>query len=365
MREKRSTSIFEACLHYFTSGIFSSSLSESLDLPQKFCVFIEKSSYLYISKLRKILYGFRPVFNNDRYDDVLLKKTNIASVDISKSANIWLTEEGQGFVDSHFFCQEISTSTDTSRFRNLFQRIFIDILDLETYTRDIQENSLSMIRFIWSQEFPQLLKFIIIPDSEPYLGGMFEFHALFPDDYPSSPPRVHFMTTGGGAIRFNPNLYADGKVCLSLLGTWSGEQWCPSINNIVHVVQAIQVMIFTDQPVQNEPAYSSDKYFDHPDSPITPEILLVRRYKYDIKYFTLERAIIPPLKKESCEISTIYRVYFEKNKKHLEMSFQKILQDSHKNDFHQIAGAKPFQSNSDLLFANYSHRLADLMTIFV
>ena len=34
--------------------------------------------------------------------------------------------------------------------------------------------------------------------------------------------------TGGGTVRFNPNLYNCGKVCLSLLGTWSGgkgEGW--------------------------------------------------------------------------------------------------------------------------------------------
>jgi len=28
------------------------------------------------------------------------------------------------------------------------------------------------------------------------------------------------MTTGGGTCRFNPNFYANGKVCLSILGTW-------------------------------------------------------------------------------------------------------------------------------------------------
>ena len=28
------------------------------------------------------------------------------------------------------------------------------------------------------------------------------------------------MTTGAGTIRFNPNLYSNGTVCLSLLGTW-------------------------------------------------------------------------------------------------------------------------------------------------
>ncbi len=40
--------------------------------------------------------------------------------------------------------------------------------------------------------------------------------------------QVNFRTTGGGIVRFNPNLYQCGKVCLSLLGTWEGaqgEQW--------------------------------------------------------------------------------------------------------------------------------------------
>ena len=39
---------------------------------------------------------------------------------------------------------------------------------------------------------------------------------------------VNFRTTGNGVVRFNPNLYHCGKVCLSLLGTWEGaqgEQW--------------------------------------------------------------------------------------------------------------------------------------------
>lgn len=43
------------------------------------------------------------------------------------------------------------------------------------------------------------------------------------------------MITG----RFNPNLYADGKVCLSLLGTWHGgdatEKWDPQHSNLFQV----------------------------------------------------------------------------------------------------------------------------------
>jgi ubiquitin-protein ligase len=56
----------------------------------------------------------------------------------------------------------------------------------------------------------------------PYYGGSYFFHILVPANYPSTSPKVQFMTTGEGTVRFNPNLYNCGKVCLSLLGTWAG-----------------------------------------------------------------------------------------------------------------------------------------------
>lgn len=33
----------------------------------------------------------------------------------------------------------------------------------------------------------------------------------------------------------NPNLYADGKVCLSLLGTWSGPGWEKGVSTLSQV----------------------------------------------------------------------------------------------------------------------------------
>jgi hypothetical protein len=36
-------------------------------------------------------------------------------------------------------------------------------------------------------------------------------------------------------VRFNPNLYSDGKVCLSLLGTWSGPGWIPNQSTLAQV----------------------------------------------------------------------------------------------------------------------------------
>ena len=79
------------------------------------------------------------------------------------------------------------------------------------------------------------------PTDTPYTGGVYEFDILFPvkpPGYPSIPPKVKFRTTGAGSVRFNPNLYNDGKVCLSLLGTWDGapgEQWSKETSTIIQV----------------------------------------------------------------------------------------------------------------------------------
>lgn len=57
----------------------------------------------------------------------------------------------------------------------------------------------------------------------PYGHGAFVYDVYFDDTYPDNPPKVNLSTTGAGKVRFNPNLYACGKVCLSLLGTWRGQ----------------------------------------------------------------------------------------------------------------------------------------------
>lgn len=70
----------------------------------------------------------------------------------------------------------------------------------------------------------------------PYHDGLFFFDIGFPLDYPDSPPLVHYRSFG---VRINPNLYGSGKVCLSLLNTWSGkkaERWNPKESTILQVL---------------------------------------------------------------------------------------------------------------------------------
>ncbi|KAK5652167.1 hypothetical protein OQA88_10809 [Cercophora sp. LCS_1] len=99
-----------------------------------------------------------------------------------------------------------------------------------------------------------IMKVLIVgPEDTPYENGLFEFD-LFCDQYfPEKPPQMQFRTTSGGRVHFNPNLYANGKVCLSLLGTWSGQNWVPNQSTILQVLVSIQGMILCSQPWYNEP----------------------------------------------------------------------------------------------------------------
>ena len=81
----------------------------------------------------------------------------------------------------------------------------------------------------------------------------------FPANYPNVPPKCQIITTDNSHVRFNPNLYAAGKVCLSILGTWRGEsadEW-RSTYSILYVLQAIQALIMNSTPFHNEPGYET------------------------------------------------------------------------------------------------------------
>ena len=74
----------------------------------------------------------------------------------------------------------------------------------------------------------QLENFFLLGHS---FGG--QIAVKFTTDYPHSPPQVTYWTNGDN-IRFNPNLYKCGKVCVSLLNTWRGDQWtsCQTISSV-------------------------------------------------------------------------------------------------------------------------------------
>ena len=92
------------------------------------------------------------------------------------------------------------------------------------------------------------------PDETPYQHGAYFFDVTFTDKFPFAPPKVKFMTLDG-LVRFNPNLYVCGKVCLSILGTWSGPGWT-SVQNISSILLSIQTLL-NYHPIQNEPGFET------------------------------------------------------------------------------------------------------------
>lgn len=91
---------------------------------------------------------------------------------------------------------------------------------------------------------------IIGPSDTPYFGGYYLFEFNYPTNYPHSPPTVKYRTNGNN-IRFNPNLYVCGKVCVSLLNTWKGDQWtsCQTISSVLLTLSTL----LCNNPLLNEP----------------------------------------------------------------------------------------------------------------
>jgi ubiquitin-protein ligase len=96
---------------------------------------------------------------------------------------------------------------------------------------------------------------IIGPSDTPYFGGYYFFEFTYPSDYPHSPPKVKYCTNSN-KIRFNPNLYVCGKVCISLLNTWKGDQWT-SCQTISTVLLTLCTLLCKD-PLLNEPGVSKN-----------------------------------------------------------------------------------------------------------
>jgi len=138
---------------------------------------------------------------------------------------------------------------------------------------------------------------LIIPcDGTPYASGCFLFDICFPTQYPLVPPLVNLQTTGKGSIRFNPNLYNCGKVCLSLLGTWSGanqgEQWNPGLSTMFQVALSIQSLIFVPQPYFNEPGYEAQ--MGTPEGDKRNKAYNEEREKATIKWAIIDKLENPP-----------------------------------------------------------------------
>ena len=133
------------------------------------------------------------------------------------------------------------------------RRIFADLRDLRK--RKLDDGTNNIIVKVDEKNMRIMYVVIIGAKGTPYEGGFYFFLVEFPEDYPHKCPKVKFCTLDKG-VRFNPNLYRDGKVCLSLLGTWSGPGWT-SCCTIASILLSIQSLVLHDKPLTNEPGFEN------------------------------------------------------------------------------------------------------------
>ncbi|CAG7786045.1 unnamed protein product, partial [Allacma fusca] len=115
--------------------------------------------------------------------------------------------------DTHKYFSMKHTPTNEGEFAKAYQR---EVKILEQNLPD------GMLVKGYEDRMDLLSAIIVGPLNTPYEGGLFAFDVKLPNEYPHKPPLFYFISFT--KERMNPNLYAhDGKVCVSLLGTWKGS----------------------------------------------------------------------------------------------------------------------------------------------
>jgi len=157
-----------------------------------------------------------------------------------------------------------------------------------------------------------------------YFGGYYFFNFDFPADYPYSPPKLTY-STNDGVTRFHPNLYKNGKVCLSILNTWRGESWsaCQTIRSILLTL----LTILDDKPLLHEPGFRESS----PDFKKYNRLILYKNVEFSIlrtisvnaeKYFPAHMITL---------FSDEIKSTFEKNKKDIYQEIEKYEADEECN----------------------------------
>ncbi len=129
--------------------------------------------------------------------------------------------------------------------------------------REIEKLQLSDLGIFIQFDEENMLKaksMIIGPKDTPFENGVLFFDIFFPNNYPYSPPCIKYYSRS--RFRIHPNLYVGkshdkylGKVCLSVLNTWSGPKW----TSIMHIGSILLILqsILTAYPIEHEPGLES------------------------------------------------------------------------------------------------------------
>lgn len=206
------------------------------------------NSFFICEEYLKELTGNDTIVKRDLHDDISLNYVSSLTELCYDSCPILSTNYKKEYVELF---------NKTSDFKQCLKRLSVELPSMKQVGQ-LPIHIESSIFFRVDDDTPQITRALITgPKDTPYENGCFIFDIFMTNEYPNKSPQCWFMNHGG--VRFNPNLYACGKVCLSLLGTWSGggksEGWNSSTSNITQLLLSIQSLILIEEPYFNEPSH--------------------------------------------------------------------------------------------------------------
>jgi ubiquitin-protein ligase len=102
------------------------------------------------------------------------------------------------------------------------------------------------------------LSFTLIgPKETPWEDIMLKGIIVFPENYPFSPPKLQFLSR-----TFHPNIYPDGKICLSILNDKQDETGYFKANELWSPVLDIRSVFLCIQNLFTEPNLESPANLD-------------------------------------------------------------------------------------------------------
>ena len=196
----------------------------------------------------------------------------------------------------------------------------------------------------------------------PYSGGNYLFEFTFPDNYPYEPPKLKFLTNDG-YMRFHPNLYINGKVCLSIINTWSGEGWtsCNNINSILlSLISILDINCLTFEPGIDEKNYNVKKYdilvgYKNIEYSIIKQLNLINNLDKDIAFSTQQYLLL--FKDEIIE-------NFRKNFKEINNNLQKLKEEFEKKAINKNIYISSYALTFELDFNKLSKELINVSQCF-
>ena len=184
---------------------------------------------------------------------------------------------------------------------------------------------------------------IVGPSDTPYEGGFYFFSIKFPPNYPFDPPAMTTLTQDG-FTRFNPNMYREGKVCLSLLNTWHvGEKWS-GCQTLTSILLSILSSVLVAKPIQNEPGFETREATEQSDI-----------YNRMILHANLQTAVLGMIKSPPVFAKPFYDVmteYFLKSRSRLNNLAVSMIDYDNKTevmDFFRMTRTYKFSTLGDMI----------------